>query len=369
MNYELLNIERIVDCVYRENLKVLIYGGDKSPYLIEMFKKFGIEVTGYIDRDYEKLEVVNHIKVYDKGVIKEGGFFIFVDLKETYKEVIDFLEKSGYVEFITYWYPRRRVVLEGNIDYCDLYGNEYRGAGYKFNLELRNGGKVYIGRNCNIPSGSSISADGDSEIRICENFEVSEKLSIKCSDKSKIFLGSNFFSGTPLYIECCKQSKIEIGSNFGSSISMMEGSIRCLYFSTIKIGRDMSVGQGYDICAEQYSVIEIGNDAMISRGVIIRSGNGHNIWDIRSEKNLSKIGRKVKVGEHVWIGHSAILFNGCNVGDGSIIGLNTFVNGEFPTNCSVAGNPAKIINDSIAWRREFFVLYDKYDDFQNFDYR
>ena len=89
MNYELLNIERIVDCVYRENLKVLIYGGDKSPYLIEMFKKFGIEVTGYIDRDYEKLEVVNHIKVYDKGVIKEGGFFIFVDLKETYKEVID----------------------------------------------------------------------------------------------------------------------------------------------------------------------------------------------------------------------------------------------------------------------------------------
>lgn len=29
MNYELLNIERIVDCVYRENLKVLIYGGIK----------------------------------------------------------------------------------------------------------------------------------------------------------------------------------------------------------------------------------------------------------------------------------------------------------------------------------------------------
>ena len=55
MNYELLNIERIVDCVYRENLKVLIYGGDKSPYLIEMFKKYeGVTPGGYRENYWKR---------------------------------------------------------------------------------------------------------------------------------------------------------------------------------------------------------------------------------------------------------------------------------------------------------------------------
>ncbi len=368
MKHEITNFERLVERINDHNLKVLIYGGVKEITLVEEFKKYGIEVEGYIDKNYKRLKMVNEIKVYDREVIKEGGFFIFVDLKETYKDIIDFLEENGYVEFITYWYPKRRIILNGNIDYYDLYGNEYKGRGYMLNLVLRNGGKVQIGENCNIPLGTKILADDNSEILIGKNAIFHEETVISCSMKSEISLGSYFFTGTPLYIECHNHSKIKIGNNFGSSVSKTEGCIRCLYFSTIEIGKDMSIGQGYDICCEQYSVVEIGDDAMMSRRVIIRSGNGHNIWDLSQKKNLSKIGRKVKLGVHVWVGQNAILFNGCNVGSGSIIGLNTFINDAFPENCSVAGNPARIIGESIAWRREFSILYDKDEDFQNFNY-
>lgn len=64
----------------------------------------------------------------------------------------------------------------------------------------------------------------------------------------------------------------------------------------------------------------------------------------------------------------ATLVSGAEIGSGSMVGAQSLVNKKFPNNSLIAGNPARIIRDKIAWRRECMPLYDTYEDFKEFDY-
>lgn len=50
-----------------------------------------------------------------------------------------------------------------------------------------------------------------------------------------------------------------------------------------------------------------------------------------------------RVGNDVWIGMDSIIRRGCSVGDGAVIGANSFVNKDVPDFAIVAGSPAKVI--------------------------
>lgn len=43
---------------------------------------------------------------------------------------------------------------------------------------------------------------------------------------------------------------------------------------------------------------------------------------------------------------------GANIASGCIVGFASFVNKEFPANLVLAGCPAKIIKEDVAWVRE-----------------
>ena len=51
----------------------------------------------------------------------------------------------------------------------------------------------------------------------------------------------------------------------------------------------------------------------------------------------------VTIGNDVWIGTDSIIRRGITVGDGAVIGANSFVNSDVPPYAIVAGIPAKII--------------------------
>ena len=51
----------------------------------------------------------------------------------------------------------------------------------------------------------------------------------------------------------------------------------------------------------------------------------------------------VIIGNDVWIGTDSIVRRGITVGDGAVIGANSFVNSDVPPYAIVAGIPAKII--------------------------
>lgn len=124
------------------------------------------------------------------------------------------------------------------------------------------------------------------------------------------------------------------------SIQVMDGSI---------ISKDSLIGNytyiGYN-CNVTKSVI--GRYCSIANNVSIGSGE-HDIYEISTSAlfyNLSyeKLTEKdCIIGNDVWIGVDSIIRRGVKIGNGAVVGANSFVNKDVPDFAIVAGNPAKFI--------------------------
>ena len=126
--------------------------------------------------------------------------------------------------------------------------------------------------------------------------------------------------------------------------------------SEIRIGDNFTIEKGYTITTLRNSLVEIGNDCMISYNVNIRTNDGHSIFDIHTGKNINSTDeickkRKVKIGDHVWIGMNTLVMYGADIESGSIVGAMSLVRSKIPNNCIAAGIPAKVIRKDIAWSR------------------
>jgi acetyltransferase-like isoleucine patch superfamily enzyme len=131
-------------------------------------------------------------------------------------------------------------------------------------------------------------------------------------------------------------SKLESGTSF--------------YYSTI--GRHSFCG--YD-CEISYSCI--GDFVSIANNVVIGGGRHPMEWvamspvfyegrdSVRTKFATHKRDstKPVTIGNDVWIGRSAIILPGVQIGSGAVIGAGAVVTKSVPSYAVVAGNPAKII--------------------------
>lgn len=85
--------------------------------------------------------------------------------------------------------------------------------------------------------------------------------------------------------------------------------------------------------------IEIGSNTIFGPGVKVISANHRR--DKLSEWETSP---PIRIGENCWIGANAVILPGVTLGDNVIIGAGAVVTKSFPSNCLLAGNPAKLIN-------------------------
>lgn len=91
--------------------------------------------------------------------------------------------------------------------------------------------------------------------------------------------------------------------------------------------------------------VEIGNYTCIAPSVQI-GGMEHSYWYPSMSPKLSHeciSNRKTIIGHDVWIAASAIIKQGVKIGDGAVIGANSFVNKNVPPYAIVVGTPAIII--------------------------
>lgn len=110
----------------------------------------------------------------------------------------------------------------------------------------------------------------------------------------------------------------------------------------------LEIGSGYtnnDVDISCFKSIKIGNNVAISKGVIIRDSDNHEIGE-----NGEDISKPIEIGDNVWIGLRAIILKGVKIGNGSIIAAGALVNRDVPANCLAAGVPAKIIKENISWK-------------------
>lgn len=87
--------------------------------------------------------------------------------------------------------------------------------------------------------------------------------------------------------------------------------------------------------------VEIGNDARIADGVQLLSG-AHHHGTSTAGTNLNHVSHQpICIGEGAWIGANAVVM--ADVGSGAIVGAGAVVTKPVPANTTVAGVPAKPI--------------------------
>lgn len=118
------------------------------------------------------------------------------------------------------------------------------------------------------------------------------------------------------------------------------------YFSpSLKIGNNCRIGEYTHITA--INNIEIGDGLLTGRFVIItdHSHGDASEYDIDIPPAVRKLKSKgnIVIGNNVWLGDKVSVLSGVNIGDNVIVGANSVVTKNVPSNCVVAGIPAKII--------------------------
>lgn len=90
-------------------------------------------------------------------------------------------------------------------------------------------------------------------------------------------------------------------------------------------------------------LLEIGDYCKITGGVVILTHDYSRSVLRRVYGEVIGEAQKTTIGDNVFIGMNAIILMGTQIGDNVIIGAGSVVRGTIPSNCVVAGNPAKII--------------------------
>lgn len=98
--------------------------------------------------------------------------------------------------------------------------------------------------------------------------------------------------------------------------------------------------------------LEIGNDCLFSRRIVIYAHDGHKIYDLETKNLINLPKNSIKIGNHVWVGHGVNILKGCNIPNNTVVGSGSIITKIFTEeNTSIAGNPARVIHKNIRWEK------------------
>ena len=192
-------------------------------------------------------------------------------------------------------------------------------------------------------------------------------------NKFKNILKRHFLLPTPhCVIEISKSANIKLNGVLTLGIkrikySKLEARLLVEEGATLEVEDDLNIGYGADIevfkgatlkfggksgtninctiiCADR---IEIGEDVYMGRNVTIRDNNGGHYINRQGYKNT----RPVVIGDKVWLCDGCTIMSGVKIGAGAIIGAYSFVVNNVPPNTMVLGNPARVVDEDILWKR------------------
>ncbi len=137
------------------------------------------------------------------------------------------------------------------------------------------------------------------------------------------------------------------GITLGNNVSI--GSFSRVIVSTTlsDIGQFIRIGDKVGIGEFAYlggaGGLEIGEECIIGQYFSCHPEN-HNFEETETAIRHQGVSRKgIKVGANCWIGSKVTILDGCEIGEGCVIAAGSVVNKSFPSNCVIAGVPARII--------------------------
>lgn len=128
----------------------------------------------------------------------------------------------------------------------------------------------------------------------------------------------------------------------------------------LKIMKNCSIEScRFAMANESNLIIEIGEDCMFSSNIVFRATDGHAIFE-KDSKTIINRSKPIHIGNHVWLGSSAIIMKGSIIPNDSVVGSGSVVTKKFlENNVAIAGNPARVVKSGINWDRSHIDAFDK----------
>lgn len=145
-------------------------------------------------------------------------------------------------------------------------------------------------------------------------------------------VGCNVVIGDALYVR--RGLTIDF---FGSNASVEIGG-RCSFI-------EASIEAGMD------GKISVGNDCMLSFGIIIGQPDHHPIFDLATHRRINDT-KDIMIGDHVWVGRDVRILGGANIGSGCVVGTASVTSSRFANNVVLAGSPARTLRTGVLWARD-----------------
>ena len=115
----------------------------------------------------------------------------------------------------------------------------------------------------------------------------------------------------------------------------------------ISIGDHTSIWYGTVISAQREIII--GRQCAISWNCTIIDSDMHEIIYPKAFSAARNGNERVMIGDHVWIGASAVILKGVTIGENSVVAASAVVTEDVPPHMLVAGIPAKPIREIAGW--------------------
>jgi len=116
---------------------------------------------------------------------------------------------------------------------------------------------------------------------------------------------------------------------------------------SIQIGKNCLIGNNTYLSTKEDDIhIIIKDNCGLSRNIKIMTSDGHPIFSNNIRCNNPK---SIIIEKNVWITDNVTILKGVNIGENSVVGINSTLTKSIPCNVIAAGNPATIIKNNITW--------------------
>ena len=139
----------------------------------------------------------------------------------------------------------------------------------------------------------------------------------------------------------------------GDDVHCAVGAMNCLDASTVLIGEGVTATNWAMLDARHDGIILAGEDGMWAHGVSLMTDDTHAIRDMTTGRRLNTRGGRIVLDRHVWLGESARVLGGAQIGHDSVVGAGAMVkNCTIPANSICVGSPARVVRSGVTWNRE-----------------
>lgn len=133
----------------------------------------------------------------------------------------------------------------------------------------------------------------------------------------------------------------------------IEPPFRCDYGSNISIGNNFYAN--FDCTILDVCQVTIGENVLFGPKVCVYAA-AHPIDATIRDTGL-EYGKKVRIGNSVWVGGNTVINPGVTIGNNVVIGSGSVVTKDIPDNVIAAGNPCRVIRkiteeDKIYWEQK-----------------